>query len=133
MLYLPVTMKWQFAQFVVRWAVNTAGLFTASLLLSGVTYQDQWQVLVLGALILSIINALIKPFVIILALPALVLSLGIFSIVINGAMVYLAHVLYPPFQVSGFFTAILAGLIIGLVNYIVTWLFDTFLPREQSA
>lgn len=117
-------MKRQFAQFLIRWGLNTVGLFVASLFLKGISYQDAWSVLIIAALILSFINALIKPFVIILALPALLLTLGIFSIVINGLMVYLAHVLYQPFQVSSFGTAILAGLIIGLVNYIVTWLFD---------
>ena len=123
-------MKRQFIQFLIRWGLNTLGLFAASRLLSGVTYKDQWHVLLIAALILSIINALIKPFVVILALPALVLTLGIFTIVINGLMVYLAHLIYSPFQVSTFGTAILAGLVVGLVNYIVTRLFDVFAPEQ---
>lgn len=123
-------MKRQFAQFLVRWGLNTAGLFTASLFLSGVSYQDEWDVLLVAALVLSIINVLIKPLVVILALPALLLTLGIFSIVINGFMVYLAHLIYPPFQVSSFGTAVLAGLVIGLVNYIVTRVFDTLAPEN---
>ena len=80
--------------------------------------------LVVAALVLSIINALLKPFIMILSLPAIVLTLGIFSVVINGLMVYLAHLIYSPFQVSTFGTAILAGLVVGLVNYIVTRIFD---------
>lgn len=123
-------MKRQFVQFLIRWGLNTAGLFTASLFLNGVSYQEDWLVLVVAALVLSIINALVKPFVMILALPALVVTLGIFSVVVNGLMVYLAHVLYPPFQVSGFGTAILAGLVVGLVNYIVTRVFDVLAPEE---
>lgn len=86
--------------------------------------------LLVAALVLSIINVLIKPLVVILALPALLLTLGIFSIVINGFMVYLAHLIYPPFQVSSFGTAVLAGLVIGLVNYIVTRVFDTLAPEN---
>lgn len=123
-------MKRQFVQFLIRWGLNTAGLFTASLFLSGVTYQDDWLVLAVAALVLSVVNALVKPFVMILALPALVVTLGIFSIVVNGLMVYLAHLLYPPFQVSSFGTAILAGLVVGLVNYIVTRVFDLLAPEE---
>ena len=123
-------MKRQFAQFLIRWGLNTLGLFTASLFLSGVTYKQQWHVLLIAALILSIINALIKPLVLILSLPALVLTLGIFTIVINGFMVYLAHLIYSPFQVSSFGTAILAGLVVGLVNYIVTRVFDVFAPED---
>lgn len=91
-------MKRQFIQFIVRWALNSAGIFVAALFLDGVTYQDQWHVLLIAALILSVVNALIKPLVIILALPALILTLGIFSLVINGFMVYLAHVLYSSFE-----------------------------------
>lgn len=123
-------MKRQFAQFVLRWALNAAGIFAAGLLLSGVSYQNDWQVLLIAALILSIINALIKPLVVILALPALLLTLGIFSIVINGFMVYLAHIIYQPFQVSSFGTAILAGLVVGLVNYILTRVFDILAPEN---
>lgn len=123
-------MKRQFAQFLIRWGLNTTGLFTASLLLSGITYQEEWHVLLIAALVLSVINALIKPFVVILSLPALLLTLGIFSIIINGFMVYLAHIIYRPFQVSSFGTAVLAGLVVGLVNYIVTRVFDTLTPED---
>ena len=124
-------MKQQFMQFLVRWGLNTAGIFTAAFFLKGVSYQDDWIILVVAALVLSIINALVKPFIVILSLPALLLTLGIFSIIINGLMVYLAHLLYPPFQVSSFGTAILAGLVVGLVNYIVTRVFDV-LAREKA-
>lgn len=124
-------MKQQFEQFLVRVALNGFGLFIASLFLKGITYQNEWYVLMIAALLLSIINVLIKPFVMILSLPALVLSLGVFSVVINGLMVYLAHLIYRPFQVSSFGAAILAGLVVGLVNYILTRLFDTLTPEES--
>ncbi|MFO0971308.1 MAG: phage holin family protein [Candidatus Saccharimonadales bacterium] len=123
-------MKRQFAQFLIRWGLNTVGLFVAAHFLKGLSYQEEWRVLVVAALVLSIINALIKPFVVILSLPALLVTLGIFSIVINGFMVYLAHLLYSPFQVSSFGTAILAGLVVGLVNYTVTRLFDIAAKEE---
>jgi putative membrane protein len=123
-------MKRQFAQFLIRWGLNIAGLYTAALFLSGVDYQEKWSVLLVAALVLSVINALIKPLVVIFSLPALLLTLGIFSIVINGFMVYLAHLLYSPFQVSSFGTAVLAGLVVGLVNYIVTRVFDALAPED---
>lgn len=123
-------MKKQFAQFLVRWALNALGLFTAAKFLTGMTYQNDWHVLFVTALILAVINALVKPFLIILSLPALILTLGIFSVVINGFTVYLAHLLYHPFEVDGFMTAVLAGMVVGLVNYIVTRVFDA-LVKEQ--
>lgn len=117
-------------QFLIRWGLNIVGLFTAALFLNGVSYQDEWRILLIAALILSVINVLIKPLIVILALPALLLTLGIFSIVINGFMVYLAHLIYQPFQVSTFGTAILAGLVVGLVNYILTRIFDALSPEN---
>lgn len=124
-------MKRQFGQFIARWILNSISLFVAAQLLSGIDYQGKWQVLVVAAFLLSVLNALLKPFLIILALPALVLTLGIFSIIINGAVVYLAHLLYPPFEVNNFMTAVLAGMVVGLVNYILTRIFDTLRPEES--
>lgn len=120
----------QFTQFLARWLSNAVALFIASLLLSGVHYQNDWKVLVIAALILTIINSLIKPVAVILALPALLITVGLFSLVINGAMIYLAHLIYHPFQISSFWTAILAGMVIGLVNYILTRIFSA-LAREE--
>jgi putative membrane protein len=62
----------------------------------------------------------LKPIIIILSLPAILLTLGLFMIIINGLTVWLASKLYAPLHVSNFFAAILAGMIIGLVNYLVT-------------
>lgn len=122
-------MKKQFLQFLVRWGLNIAGLFTAAQMITGISYQNRLVVLVLAALTLSVANALVKPFVVILALPALLFTLGIFSVVINGLMVYLAHLIYTPFKVESFTAAILAGLVIGLLNYIVTRVFDIFVQE----
>lgn len=124
-------MKRQFGQFLIRWGLNIGGLFVAALLQSGVSYQDKTIVLVIAALVLSIINALIKPIIIILSLPALLITLGIFSLVINGFMVYLANIIYPPFEVNGFNAAIIAGIIIGLTNYVVTRIFDILYKEEH--
>jgi putative membrane protein len=122
-------MKKQFAQFLVRWSLNALGLFVAAGFLQGVTYQNDTRVLLITALILAIVNALAKPFLIILALPALILTLGIFSVVINGFIVYVTHLLYGPFEVDGFVTAVLAGMVVGLVNYIVTRVFDALVKE----
>lgn len=123
-------MKKQFIQFLVRWCLNSLGLYVASLLLSGVQYQDDISVLIIAGLILSVVNALIKPFLVILALPAILITLGVFTIIINGFMVYLVDLLYSSFEVSTFTTAVLAGLAIGLVNYIITRVFDALAPEN---
>ena len=124
-------MKKQFSQFLIRWGLNALGLFVAAHIISGISYQNKIEVLIIASLILSVINALIKPLIIILTLPALLITLGIFSVVINGFMVYLAHIIYEPFHVSSFWAAVLAGLVVGLVNYILTRIFDVLAPEDQ--
>jgi len=79
---------------------------------------------VIAGLVLAVMNAIIKPIVIILSLPAILLSLGLFMIVINGLMVLLVSKLYAPLQVTNFGAAMLAGMIIGLVNYLVTTILE---------
>jgi len=73
---------------------------------------------------LAIVNAIIKPLVVILSLPAILLTLGLFMIIINGLMVLLVSKLYSPLHVTNFFAAIVAGMVIGLVNYLVTTILE---------
>ena len=109
-----------FTRFAIRWFICSLGLWVASGLLGGwVTYERIGAVIVAG-LLLAIVNVIIKPFVIILSLPAILFSLGLFMIVINGLMVLLVSWLYSPLQVTNFGAAMLAGMVIGLVNYLVT-------------
>ncbi len=107
-------------RFLVRWLVSSLGLWIAAGLLGTIDYQQRLGVVIVGGLVLAIINAILKPILIILSLPAIVLSLGLFMIVINGLTVWLASKLYTPLHVKNFWAAILAGVIIGLVNYLVS-------------
>lgn len=109
---------------ILRWAINTFGLWVASELITSVDYGGQVAVLLVASLILSIVNALIKPLLVLLSLPFIALTLGLFTILINGALVWLVSALYGPFEVGSFSYAVLAGLVVGLVNYILTILLD---------
>lgn len=114
-------MKKSIYKFLVRWLVCSLGLWIAAgILSSGITYQNQFGVIVVAGLILAIINAIIRPILIILSLPAILLSLGLFMIIINGFTVFLASKLYTSLHVTDFWAAMLAGIIIGFVNYLVT-------------
>lgn len=105
----------------MRWLVCSLGLWIAAGLIgSGLTYNSEFRVIVIAGLILAIINVIIRPILIILSLPAILLSLGLFMIIINGFTVYLASKLYSPLHVTNFWAAMLAGIIIGLVNYLVS-------------
>lgn len=113
-------MNRPFTRFLIRWFVCGLGLWIAANLLSDRISYDNLVVIVIAGLILAIVNAIIKPVLVILSLPAILFSLGLFMIIINGVMVFLVSWLYKPLHVAGFGSAILAGMIIGLVNYLVT-------------
>jgi putative membrane protein len=127
-------MKQQFKQFLLRWAVCSAGLWIASLLFNTVEIRgSQTVALIFGGLMLALVNAVIKPVVILLSLPAIMLSLGLFTVIINGLMVALVGWLYGPVDVETFGAAILTGVIIGLLNFIITKILEgrSLKPNEK--
>lgn len=108
-------------RFLIRWLVCSLGLWIAAAFLSNsISYGNQVHVIIIAGLILAIINIFIKPILVIFSLPALIFTLGLFMIIINGATVYIASKLYEPLQITNFWAAVFAGMVIGLVNYLVT-------------
>lgn len=115
------TLESPIARFLLRWAVSSLGIWIAAAFLSGsISYQDQLKVIVIAGLVLAIINSIIKPILVVFTLPAIFLTLGLFMIVINGLTVYFASVLYKPLEITNFWAAMFAGMVIGLVNYLVS-------------
>lgn len=116
-------MKRQLSVFIVRWVLNSLGIWVA-VRLFGTGYNDQelatgaWAFLLAG-LIFSIVNAVLRPLAIILSLPAILLTLGLFTIIVNGLMVYLSLKLAPGLQMT-FWNSVLTGIVLSLVNYIVS-------------
>ena len=109
-------------RFILRWVVCSLGLWIAAGLLGGsVSYHGgHVSTVIITGFVLAILNAIIRPLLVIVSLPAILLTLGLFMLVINGITVYLATKLYSGLQISNFGFAILTGVIIGLVNYLVT-------------
>lgn len=116
-------------RFLVRWFVCSLGLWIAAGLLSTrvefETAGSELGVVIVSGLVLAIINSVIKPLVVLMSLPAILLTLGLFMIIINGFTVLLASWLYEPLHVTNFWAAMLAGVIIGLVNYLVTAILES--------
>lgn len=107
-------------RFLIRWLVCSLGLWIAAALLSNsINYNDGFGVIVIAGLILAILNTILKPVLVILSLPAIVLTLGLFMILINGLTVFLVSKLYTELHVTNFWAAIFAGMVIGLVNFLV--------------
>jgi putative membrane protein len=102
--------------FLLRAAITALGLWVASELLSGLTF-DSTSKLILAAVVLGIVNALVRPIAFILTLPITVVTLGLFLLVLNAGMVALVAWLVPGMQVAGFWTAVGAALIVSLVSW----------------
>lgn len=116
-------MTKQILIFVSRLIANALGLWLA-VLMGVLTINGGLKSIIISAFILAILNAVIKPLLIIFTLPLIALSLGFFLVVINGLLVYLLSVFYGNINIDNFVMAMLAGIIIGLVNYIVTILYE---------
>lgn len=116
-------MKLHFLVFVARWVLNSFGLWVAVRLL-GSGYQNVEVTAGIGGFLIagfifSIVNSLLKPLAVVLSLPAILLTLGLFVVVVNGALVYLSLLLSPGISMS-FINSILTGIILSLINYIVS-------------
>lgn len=116
-------MKRQLLIFVMRWVLNSLGLWVA-VRIFGTGYSNAeidagLFVFLSAGLIFSVVNAVLKPAVIILALPAILLTLGLFTILVNGLMVYISLKLAPGLTMT-FWHSVLTGLVLSLVNYIVS-------------
>jgi putative membrane protein len=117
-------------KFILRWLVNFLGLWAAAELMTGsIDYNDKLRVLIIAALIFSLVNAIIRPIIILLSLPAIVLTLGLFTLVINAFMLFLVTKIYPSFHLRSFWTAIIATIIIWVVNYLLTELLE---PKHEK-
>ena len=102
--------------FLLRAAITALGLWVASELLSGLTF-DAPSKLILAAVVLGVVNAVVRPLAFILTLPITVVTLGLFLLVLNAGMVGLVAWLIPGFEISGFWTAVGASVIVSLVSW----------------
>lgn len=113
--------------FVIRWLLNSLGLWVAVRLFgsgySSMEISASTVTFLLGGLVFSIINAVLKPLLVVLSLPFIVLTLGIFMFIVNGVLVYISTRLTPGLSMS-FLNSILTGLILSLINYIVGMIFE---------
>jgi len=102
--------------FLLRAAITALGLWVASEIFSGLSFDSVSQ-LVVAALLLGIVNAFVRPLAFILTLPITVLTLGLFLLVLNAAMVGLVAWIVPGFHVASFWTAVGTALIVSLVSW----------------
>ena len=107
---------------LIRWVILTTSIIMASYLLEGIHISGFFSAF-FAAAALGILNALFRPVLLILTLPINVLTLGLFTFIINALMLKMASGIIPGFEVHGFWTAVIGSLIISAIS----WLLNSFI------
>lgn len=108
---------------IIKWLALAASILAASYLIPGVRVNGLYAALIL-AVVLGLINLIIKPILIVVTLPVNILTLGLFTFVINAMLVMLAASVVKGFEVSGFFAAMLFSIALSVINFLLSKLID---------
>jgi putative membrane protein len=111
------------ARLLVLWGINVLALMVVDGIFDSVSI-GRWGSLILGAFVLMIGNAIIKPILAILTLPLVIITFGLSYFAINVAMLALAEWIAPDFSIDGFWTYVGATIVVWIVNVVVGWLLD---------
>ena len=110
--------------FLIRLVINAIALWLATRLVDGLTFDGDMVFLFVVALIFGVVNSVVKPILMLLTFPALILSLGLFLLVLNAAMVWLTGAISDAaglgFHVEGFGAAFLGGLVVSVVSFVLS-------------
>ena len=113
---------------LARWIVNAAALLLVAYLYPGVHLEDFVTALA-AALVLGLVNAVVRPLLVILTLPVTILTLGLFIFVINGLLFWAVGSFVPDFQVSGFWAGFFGAIVFSLISWILSAI---FVPRKDK-
>jgi len=108
------------AGIIVRTLIIALGLGLANVLVPGVLIEGAGTLLV-AALLLGLVNAIVRPLVVLLTLPLTIVTLGLFLLVINAGMFGLVAAMLEGFRVSGFFSALFGAIVVGLTSVLASW------------
>jgi putative membrane protein len=114
--------------FLYSWLANVVALFAAAWIIPGVTYGSSWWTLLLAALVFALVNAIVRPLVILFTLPAVILSLGVALFFISMLMLWLTDEIVDDFETGGFWSVAGAAVIVWLVNLFL----GALLGRQQG-
>ncbi len=105
--------------FLLRAAVSALSLWVAAEIFEGMWFDSPSQ-LIVSAIVLGIVNGLVRPLAFVVTFPLTVLTLGLFLLVLNAAMLGLVALIVPGFHIAGFWTAVGAALVVSLVSWIAS-------------
>src|SRR5258706_11526085 len=109
------------------WILNAVALYLVTLIVPGVQVQDPWSAFV-AALVLALLNALVKPVLVLLTLPITIVTLGLFLLVLNGLLFWAVGSFLPGFRVAGFWWSILGAFLYS----VLTWALSGLWPRHSA-
>lgn len=112
---------------LIRWLLLTLSIVITSYLF-GIIYVESFKSALFAALVLGILNALLRPILILITLPINILTLGLFTFVINAMLLGLVSAIVPGFHVHGFFSALFGSLIISIVS----WVLSSFVNEQGT-
>ena len=112
---------------LLRWLINTVALLVVVWLVKGISVDGPLAAIVAAAII-GLLNAFIRPLLILIALPLIILTLGLFTFVVNGLMLMLASAILSGFHVAGFWPAVWGALLFSIVS----WLLSQFLVPQMA-
>ena len=123
-------------KFIIRWAINAVGLYAAVWLVDGIEYLGDWTGILWLALIIGLLNALVRPLLKFLTCPLIILTLGLFTIVINTVMLLLTRTIGQSLgiglSVDGFGSALLGSLFMSVVSIVMSLIFRDELKGKKS-
>lgn len=111
---------------LLRWALSALSVIITAYIVPGVTISNVWAAFV-AALVIGLVNALIRPLIILLTLPVNIVTLGLFTLVINGLMFWLASSIVKGFDVANFQAAFFGA----LVYWIVSWITNGLIASKE--
>lgn len=122
-------------KFVIRWLINAVALFAAVWIVPGIDYLGEWTGILWLALIIGLLNALVRPLLKFLTCPLIILTLGLFTIVINTVMLLLTRTIGQSFgiglMVDGFWSALLGSLVMSVVSIVMSVIFRDELKGKK--
>ena len=124
-------------KFLVRWAINAIALYVAVLIVPGIELNGEWTSILWLALVMGLLNALVRPLLKFLTCPLIILTLGLFTIIINTGMLLLTSRVGQAFglglTVDGFWTALLGSLVISFVSVVMSIILRDELKGRKSS
>jgi len=108
------------AGLILRLLIVALGLWLASELVPGITVRGPWTLL-FAALVLGVVNAFVRPLLILLTLPITIITLGLFLLVINAAMLGLVAWMFDDFMIAGFWPALFGAIVVGITGWLASY------------